>query len=515
MKRKLSKIFVIAFLIIIAIGNKKTLATKSTGIDEIIAIVPVEMSTNPEENTLETISPDILEKLRKWGYEGNEVTAQIKIKTTLYIDSTSGGYRIRIGEDRDFTADTQINVSEDVLKNVYGYPYDEIVEGNGWDAVIIVESVTTNNYVTTTYIWEGILEEVYTGDIDTFWANVKRNWKRDKIGFFMYYLLEILRFAFADVEQTLINFIQTSTDHARDWVYTYSKEKLMNEGTEGKRNKYTRVTNYEKGQGESWQKIIDITKEEDDLRFEESSKIPVMTGDWYNAAVGHIDIFDVNFLTGNKNHDEGSIWMIIRNFAVACINITIYAASAIILITLFIYGIQILVGSFKNPEEEAEFKSKLNRFATSVATLIGCVLIMALCIFGSNALFNSYESTNTEELPIRVNVEGAGYSFSTTPTGYIGYMAKSNDVKRCVEKFAYTIAYIVMVWGNVAIIAIMLVRTATMWILAVIGPITAVLCIFDIQTRFDFRRWIRLFVLLSSMQVILSFINMIILKYLF
>ena len=331
----------------------------------------------------------------------------------------------------------------------------------------------------------------------------------------MYYLLEILRFAFADVEQTLINFIQTSTDHARDWVYTYSKEKLMNEGTEGKRNKYTRVTNYEKGQGESWQKIIDITKEEDDLRFEESSKIPVMTGDWYNAAVGHIDIFDVNFLTGNKNHDEGSIWMIIRNFAVACINITIYAASAIILITLFIYGIQILVGSFKNPEEEAEFKSKLNRFATSVATLIGCVLIMALCIFGSNALFNSYESTNTEELPIRVNVEGAGYSFSTTPTGYIGYMAKSNDVKRCVEKFAYTIAYIVMVWGNVAIIAIMLVRTATMWILAVIGPITAVLCIFDIQTRFDFRRWIRLFVLLSSMQVILSFINMIILKYLF
>ena len=251
------------------------------------------------------------------------------------------------------------------------------------------------------------------------------------------------------------------------------------------------------------------------MRFEESSKIPVMTGDWYNAAVGHIDIFDVNFLTGNKNHDEGSIWMIIRNFAVACINITIYAASAIILITLFIYGIQILVGSFKNPEEEAEFKSKLNKFATSVATLIGCVLIMALCIFGSNALFNSYESTNTEELPIRVNVEGAGYSFSTTPTGYIGYMAKSNDVKRCVEKFAYTIAYIVMVWGNVAIIAIMLARTATMWILAVIGPITAVLCIFDIQTRFDFRRWIRLFVLLSSMQVILSFINMIILKYLF
>ena len=164
MKRKLSKIFVIAFLIIIAIGNKKTLATKSTGIDEIIARVVVPMSTNPEENTQETIYPDILEKLRKWGYEGNEVTAQIKIKTTLYIDSTSGGYRIRIGEDRDFIADTQINVSEDELKNIYGYPYDEIVEGNSWEAIIIIDSSTNNSFDKTRYIWEGILEEVYTGD---------------------------------------------------------------------------------------------------------------------------------------------------------------------------------------------------------------------------------------------------------------------------------------------------------------------------------------------------------------
>ena len=341
---------------------------------------------------------------------------------------------------------------------------------------------------------------------------LKNKFKRDPIGTLIYYVLEAIRFIFADIEQTLINLIQTSTDHSMDYVYTYSKDKLVNEGTDGKRNKYTHVTNYSKGQGKSWQKIVDIEKEDDDLRFDETSKIPVMTGDWYNVAVGHIDIFDINFLTGNKDHDEGSPWMIIRNFAAACIHVTIYLASAIILITLFIYGIEILVRTFQSPDEEADFKSRLNRFVTSVATLIGCVLIMAICIFGSNALFNSFESRNTSEQPIRVNVEGAGYSFSTTPAGYVGYMAKSNDVKRCGEKFAYTAVYIVLVWCNVFVIVLMFARTVIMWVLAIVGPVTAVLYIFNIQTRFNFKTWIRYYVILSLMQILVSFVNMLVLE---
>ena len=497
MKWKFHKVFTIIFVFFISImSNKTTLAVKSTGLDEVIGHVVVEMSTDASENTNEKIETDILKKLQEWGYTGNEVTKEMKIKTTLHINGKTGNdFNIRIGNDTnsELLGENTISVSEKVLKEIYGYPADKTVSDNdSWEALLVIESYVDNPNRATACIWQAILQEVYTGDdikeaeekevdderidvpdvdrdyenifeeiwdatagvvgntidfaldVKDFFTKLKDNVLRDAIGTVIYYILEIARFIFADIEQTIINLIQTSTDHSIDCVYTYSKDRLMKEGTDGKRNKYTQVTDYAQGQGKSWQKIVDIAKEDDDLRFDETSKIPVMTGDWYNAAVGHIDIFDVNFLTGNKDHDEGSIWMIIRNFAAACIHVTIYAASAIILITLFIYGIQILTRTFKSPGEEADFKSRLNKFVTSVATLIGCVLIMAICIFGSNALFNSFESRETSEQPIRVNVEGAGYSFSTTPIGYIGYMSKSNDVKRCGEKFAYKVVYILL-----------------------------------------------------------------------
>ena len=565
MKWKFHKVFTIIFVFFISImSNKTTLAVKSTGLDEVIGHVVVEMSTDASENTNEKIETDILKKLQEWGYTGNEVTKEMKIKTTLHINGKTGNdFNIRIGNDTnsELLGENTISVSEKVLKEIYGYPADKTVSDNdSWEAFLVIESYVDNPNQATTCIWQAILQEVYTGDdikeveekevdderidvpdvdrdyenifeeiwdatagvvgntidfaldVKDFFTKLKDNVLRDAIGTVIYYILEIARFIFADIEQTLINLFQTSTDHSIDCVYTYSKDRLMKEGTDGKRNKYTQVSDYAQGQGKSWQKIVDIAKEDDDLRFDETSKIPVMTGDWYNAAVGHIDIFDVNFLTGNKDHDEGSIWMIIRNFAAACIHVTIYAASAIILITLFIYGIQILTRTFKSPGEEADFKSRLNKFVTSVATLIGCVLIMAICIFGSNALFNSFESRETSEQPIRVNVEGAGYSFSTTPIGYIGYMAKSNDVKRCGEKFAYTVVYILLVWCNVLVIFIMFIRTIAMWILAIVGPVTAVLQIFDIETSFNFRMWIRYYVILSLTQIFISFVNMLVLE---
>lgn len=563
MKWKFFKVTVLMVMLFVSvIGEKETLAVKSTGLDEVIGQVIVPMSTDASENTNETIEPKILEKLHEWGYEGNEVTNEMKIKTTLHINGKTGNdYNVKIGNDSSEIGIYTISVSEKVLKSIYGYPEDKTVSDNGsWEALLVIESSIGNPYVATDCVWQAILQEVYTGDdikeatekevnngrvevpdvdidyqspvekvadnvvgavVDTFdflhdaykfLERMKDNFKRDSIGAVGYYILEIIRFIFADVEQTLINLIQTSTDHSIDYVYTYSKDELMKEGNEGKRNKYTQVSNYSKGQGKSWQKIVDIEKEDDDLRFDETSKILVMTGDWYNVAVGHIDIFDINFLTGNKDHDEGSPWMTIRNIATAFIHITIYVASAIILITLFIYGMQIIFRSFKSPDEEAEFKGKLKTFATSIATLIGCVLFMALCIFGSNALFNSYASRNTPEQPIRVNVEGAGYSFSTTPIGYVGYMAKSNDVKRCGEKLAYTIVYIVMVWCNVFVIIAMATRTVIMWILAIIGPITAVLQIFNIKTSFDFGTWTKYYIVLSLTQILVSFVNMLVLE---
>ena len=51
-----------------------------------------------------------------------------------------------------------------------------------------------------------------------------------------------------------------------------------------------------------------------------------------------------------------------------------------------------------------------------------------------------------------------------------------------------------------------------MWILAIVGPVTAVLQIFDIETSFNFRMWIRYYVILSLTQIFISFVNMLVLE---
>ena len=238
-----------------------------------------------------------------------------------------------------------------------------------------------------------------------------------------------------------------------------------------------------------------------------------MTGDLYNIAIGHVSFLDVNILTGNKDHDEDSPWMLMRNFAATLIHISIYIASAVLLATLIIFGIQIVKNSFSNPEGEAEYKKKLEMFSRSVAMLIGSVLIMGLCIFGSKTFFNSVEQRENTELPIRVNVESAGYSFSTTAAGYARYMAGIEDVDEWVEKGLHTLTFIVLAWVNLILIIFMIVRMFALWILSMLGPITAALHILNIEFGMSFRRWAGLYISLSFVQVFLSIIYTIILNY--
>ena len=343
---------------------------------------------------------------------------------------------------------------------------------------------------------------------------LKENFQHNAVGTLITLALDLVRAIFGDLPQFIANMIQTSTDHTFfEWQYMYEKEELAKNG-DGDLNKYTQVGDYEKGKCKDWQKVIDIEKEDDDdKRFAEDTKIPVMTGDLYNVSVGHIDFLDINFLNGNENHDEGSPWMILRNFAASLIHITIYIASAILLVSLIIYGIQIVGHSFDNPEGEAEAKTRLEQFTTSIAMLIGSVAIMGLCIFGSNELFNKIENIETRELPIRVNVETAGYSFSTTAAGCTRYMAGIEDVDEWVEKGLYTVGFIVLAWVNLILIILMLVRMIALWILSMIGPITAALHILNIEFGMSFRRWTSLYISLSFVQVLLSILYTIILNY--
>ena len=343
---------------------------------------------------------------------------------------------------------------------------------------------------------------------------IKENFQHNAVGTLITLALDLVRAILGDLPQFIANMIQTATDHTfYQWQYMYEKEELAKDG-DGDLNKYTQVGDYEKGNGQKWQKVIDIEKEDsDDKRFAEDTKIPVMTGDLYNVSVGHIDFLDINFLTGNENHDEGSPWMILRNFAASLIHICIYIASAILLVSLIVYGIQIVGHSFDNPEGEAEAKTRLEQFTTSIAMVIGSVIIMGMCIFGSNALFNSLESRETRELPIRVNVETAEYSFSTTAAGYARYMAGIEDVDEWVEKGLHTLTFIVLAWVNLILIIFMIVRMFALWILSMLGPITAALHILNIEFGMSFRRWAGLYISLSFVQVFLSIIYTIILNY--
>lgn len=340
------------------------------------------------------------------------------------------------------------------------------------------------------------------------------NYKKNKIGTLLCYFFDFIKMIFGDFPQFVINMIQTAADDTlSNWQLMYTKEELTADGEDGNVNKYTQVSDYVEGQGKEWQEVIDIKKEDSsDERFDTETEIPVIIADIYNMAIGHIDFLDVNFLTTNGNHKAGSKWLILRNIAASFIHISIYLGSAILVVTLIINGIQIVLINFKNPEEEAEHKERLEKFGTSVAMLVGSVVIMSLCIYSSQAFFDSIEQTNTEELPIRVNVEAANYSFSTTPTGYIRYMAEIKDVNEYVEKGIFVVVYIALVWVNVAIIVVMLIRMIGLWALSIVGPITAVLSIFNIEGPVNFNRWVNLYVRLSLIQVLLAIVYRIVLQ---
>ena len=328
--------------------------------------------------------------------------------------------------------------------------------------------------------------------------------------------LDIIKTIFGDFPQFLINMVVTASDGSfKDWQLVYSYDELKDDGTEGNKNIYTNVGEYKKGNKADWQVAVqDVEKDGDKYEsFDKETEIPVIKADLYNIAMGHIPAIDTNFLTGNENHPENSAWSILRNIAAEIIHMAIYIAAAILVVTLIFTGIQIVRFSFTDPVTEGEYRERLGDFAKSVATLIGSVAIMGLCIFGTNEFFSIIQrNNNTYELPIRVNVENAEYSFSTTMAGYAGYMASSQNVDETSTKAFYTFCYIVLVALNVIAIVFMVIRMLILLVLSVIGPISAALSVFDIQGPMEFRNWVILYVIISAIQILMAIGCMITLK---
>ena len=242
-----------------------------------------------------------------------------------------------------------------------------------------------------------------------------------------------------------------------------------------------------------------------------------MVGDLYNIAVGHLDFLDADFLTGSTStrpdgslkHEEGSAWITLRDFAATIIHICIYMASAFLIISLIWFGIKILKTSLDNPKARAEYKEGLERFEKSLLMLIGSIVIMALCIFGTKAFYSSIEDDNYE-LPIRVNVEDT-YSFSTTAAGYLRYMSLTDDVNEWLQKAVCTMTYLLLAIVNLAAVIIMMVRVLVLWILSMAGPIIAAMNVFKKENTMGFGTWAELYVAVSLIQVVIAFIYKLIL----
>ena len=141
--------------------------------------------------------------------------------------------------------------------------------------------------------------------------------------------------------------------------------------------------------------------------------------------------------------------------------------------------------------------------------LIGSIVIMSLCIFGTKAFYSSIEE-ESYELPIRVNVEDT-YSFSTTAAGYVRYMSLTDDVNEWLQKVVCTMVYLLLAIINLVMILLMMARVLILWILSMAGPIIAAMSVFKKSDTMKFGTWAEMYVLVSFIQVIIAFIYKLIL----
>ena len=442
-------------------------------------------------------------------------------------------YDIKIGDSNSDKAITK-KVTVNELKDTYGFNSNNAPKkGDSWDVVLLGEVKEKqhggNNTYNTLYVQatelrsEKDANNVQANSGTT--INVEDLFKtpvevakdiEDTVSslllkalkILLNSLLNLLRFI-PDALQVLANSIQTVPNGTfLEFKLTYSYDKLekdVKEDSDGKeilgdKNKYTNVKDAEtKEKKEKWQKQTTIDEE----YFNRKTKIPVIPVDVYNIAMGNIDILDVNFLVPDGN--ENKTWIKIRNFATKIIHIVLYVAAACLITSLIWNGIHLARGSL-TPESRREHLEGLHRFVISLLMLVGTIVIMAIGIYFSEMFMPKISSENKDELPIRVKVKNAEYSFSTNPTGYVRYMTEIDDTDLLGQKAIYIGAYFIIAILNFIAAMAMLVRMVGMLVLAVMGPIIATLHVLklDENMHITYRDWVSWYLSLAAIQLIFA-----------
>lgn len=267
-----------------------------------------------------------------------------------------------------------------------------------------------------------------------------------------------------DIFQMAANVFETlRLNTAADLTVVYDFDFLNSDASStgagaGNRNKFTEVkSGYIENDKSSWQTeepinvdIANANTTETEYKFSRSTLIPVIPVDVFTIARGNIEIFDPNFLIVDTtiHNDPNSAWVKIRRLVTIINRSLIFITAALLVTGLIWHAIHIVWGSI-TPNQRRDHMAGIQRFATSLLLLIGTVIIIAIGVY-VNKMLSKYNNIDLghDELPIRVNVKEADYSFSTTKTGVIRYMAQIENPNLFGIKIVYTLEYTVLALIN-------------------------------------------------------------------
>lgn len=280
----------------------------------------------------------------------------MKFVTTIsIIDESNGKYKIKIGNGKVFS------VSEDELREKFGFEGESPKVGNNWNVIIIATanfqrkslSLLESVGMGTTYQEKGCYEifinEIYYGEDYNRFKDIKIDsesigeemnslledvaeipekiqnaynvYKRarqyfEKIskvyrgvskfmkspgGFILENITDGIKIVFGDTVQMFANLIQTAVDGVDVWNLMYKYDELAGDGKNAVLNKYTKVS--ESSSTAGYDKVITIESrksnelEEEDRGFSKTTKIPVIPVELYGMAVGNISLLDINIFS--------------------------------------------------------------------------------------------------------------------------------------------------------------------------------------------------------------------------
>ena len=518
---------------------------------------------------------DVVKTLREdYGYTGQTLKSPLRVSTKVEIIEEKGNYRIKLGKRelaKIYIKDSKIKsshtwVKEKTLRDSYG----KLQKGTSWD--VVIEGVTDGPFeskATPRQVDDGLVQivyydyvveatKVYTGD------DAKRLWMTQPEGAqdvdandssmydnvvsvietgevvaeFLSHIIESVVTAFldviitiGDVFQTIANAVQTGMDNI-DIMYTPDELKAADKRTTAQEkddpekaniapmdnprllNSYVNFT-----EGTSSGYDVSIKEKDEDGQsheFTDTSPIPVIRTDIYTLATNKVNFTKANFLV--KDDTEGVIWVTIRNFVASIIHGLMYIIAAILLISMLWHGVGLVKSSISGSlDEKRQHMSALQKIEIAFLMLVGTIIIEALCMYLSDIIFtkvNLVGGVNKYEGPIRVAVQDNIYTFSTTPTGYVRYMASLTNIYLYGKKALYVFAYIGLALANFFLALGMIVRMFFMMFLAVIGFI--IIGIYALKAKNastnGYKAWIKVYAIISFIQVILAILARLLLE---